>query len=190
MSEEAFPSLPEELRKLSYIAHRDDAKLREKYGDPLPASTLEATLAPVPTSVLDSLVSYAILPPATEDPASLQSFLTPVLAAYIYSVTAPPPVWANTRASACEICERDWIPLTYHHLIPRSTHKKVKEKGWHDESILNSVAWLCRACHSRVHSVASNEELAKEWFTVERLRTREDIQRWAAWVGGVRWKKR
>jgi hypothetical protein len=41
-----------------------------------------------------------------------------------------------------------------------------------------------------VHRAASNEELAREWFTVERLLEREDIRAFAAWVGRVRWKTR
>jgi len=38
--------------------------------------------------------------------------------------------------------------------------------------------------------LASNEELAREWWSVERLLGREDVRRWAGWVGGVRWKAR
>lgn len=52
------------------------------------------------------------------------------------------------------------------------------------------MAWLCRQCHSFVHRVAGNAELAREWFTVERLLGREDVGRWAASVGRVRWKAR
>jgi 5-methylcytosine-specific restriction endonuclease McrA len=121
---------------------------------------------------------------------SIAFMLRPVLEAYITSTTAPPPPWASTRASACEICEREWIPLTYHHLIPRSTHAKVLKRGWHEEWELNKVAWLCRACHSFVHSIESNEELARAWYSVESLRAREDVQKWAAWVGRIRWKAR
>lgn len=49
---------------------------------------------------------------------------------------------------------------------------------------------LCRACHSFVHRVASAEELAKEFYTVEALMEREDVKGFAGWVGGVRWKSR
>jgi len=52
------------------------------------------------------------------------------------------------------------------------------------------VAWLCRACHSFVHRAASNEELGKDYWSVERLMAREDVQNWAKWVGRVRWKSR
>jgi hypothetical protein len=41
-----------------------------------------------------------------------------------------------------------------------------------------------------VHRVATNEELAREWYTVERLVEREDVIAFTNWVGGVRWKAR
>jgi hypothetical protein len=41
-----------------------------------------------------------------------------------------------------------------------------------------------------VHNTATNEELAKEYYTVDRLLEREDVKKWREWVGGVRWKKR
>lgn len=67
-------------------------------------------------------------------------------------------------------------------------HAKVVKRGWHTEDQLENVAWLCRACHSFVHRVASNEELAREFYSVERLLGREDVVRFAGWAGRVRWK--
>ena len=69
-------------------------------------------------------------------------------------------------------------------------HAKVLKRGWHEEWELGNVAWLCRACHSFVHRMASNEELAREWCTVEKILGREDVRDWANWVGRVRWKAR
>lgn len=123
--------------------------------------------------------------------SSLPSFLAAPLAQYIAACTAPPPsATPAVKAAACEICDREHVPLTYHHLVPRAVHDKVLRRGWHDEWRLNSVAWLCRACHSFVHGLAGNEELAREWYTVELLLGREDVQRWAAWMARVRWKAR
>ena len=165
---------------------QEDKHLGGVYADPLPTTTIEKVLAQIPPSVSDSLEAYKLLPSTTD----LPQFLIPVLQDYLSSTTAPPPVWSTTRASECEICERGWIPLTYHHLIPRQMHAKALKRGWHQEWRLNSVAWLCRACHGFVHRIASNEELAKEWWSVERLIQREDIQAWAKWVGRIRWKAR
>lgn len=152
----------------------------------IPRSLLESLTAAVPVTVSESLAVYGIIPESTD----LPDFLRPILSDYISSVTAGPPVWATTRTMACEICDRDWIPLSYHHLIPKEVHDKVLKRGWHEEWRLNSVAWLCRACHSFVHRMASNEELAREWYTVDRILQREDVQDWAKWVGRVRWKAR
>ncbi|OJD34759.1 uncharacterized protein BKCO1_21000105 [Diplodia corticola] len=183
---EIFPALPADLRTLSYSATQADPSLSSKYADPLPSSLLDTIAAPLPASVADSLAAYSLLP----DETSLPSFLGPVIAGYAAAAAAAPPVWAQTRATACELCERDWVPLTYHHLIPRSVHAKAVRRGWAEAWELGKVAWLCRACHSFVHSVAGNEELAREWASVEALAGREDVQRWARWVSRVRWKSR
>lgn len=132
----------------------------------------------------ESLEAYGLL----DSQADLPRFLVPVLQEYVNAATAAPPVWSTTRASACEICDRDWIPLTYHHLIPKQIHAKASKRGWHEEWRLNSVAWLCRACHSFVHRMASNEELARNYWSVDKLMEREDVVAWANWVGRVRWK--
>lgn len=191
LASETFTIFPDPLKTLSYAAIQHDPTLSTLYippdtDTPLSRATLETLFSPIPVSVTESLLVYGIIPDASD----LLDFLAPVLAEYTSSVTAGPPAWASTRADACEICERDWIPLSYHHLIPRGVHAKVVKKGWHDEWMLNSVAWLCRACHSFVHRMASNEELAREWFTVERICEREDVRDWAMWVGRVRWKAR
>jgi len=183
---EIFPWLPESLQTLSYGLVQNDPDLFEQWSS-LTQSQVEEDILPVlPASVSESVGTYSILPPETSLPALLDAAIT----SYVAAVTAAPPVWAATRTEACEICDRDWIPLTYHHLIPRSTHDRVLKRGWHEEWELNRVAWLCRACHSFVHRLASNEELAKDWHTVDLLMERDDVQSWAQWVGRIRWKAR
>lgn len=187
LANEIFPSLPQELQTISYQALQDDVRLSDKWSLPLSLSTYEEIMDLIPPSVSEGLEAYGLIQPPISD---LQSFLSPVISAYLTAATAAPPKWAETRVSACEICERDWMPLTYHHLIPKAVHAKVLKRGWHDEKQLNSVAWLCRACHSFVHKMASNEELAKDYYTVELICEREETQKWAQWVGKVRWKKK
>ncbi|KAF2664228.1 hypothetical protein BT63DRAFT_429751 [Microthyrium microscopicum] len=180
---ETFSSLPANLRTLTYSTTLTNPTLTTPYlSTHLTADspTIDALTNTLPAYLTDTLTTYAL--PTAND------LLVSVIPAYIRAVAAPPPTWANTRASACELCDRDWVPLTYHHLIPRSVHGIAKR--WHEEWELNKVAWLCWACHGCVHRVASNEELAREWHTVERLKEREDIRRFVGWVGGVRWKKK
>ncbi|PYI04878.1 hypothetical protein BO78DRAFT_462301 [Aspergillus sclerotiicarbonarius CBS 121057] len=181
IASETFPSLPPHIQTLQYSPTTDLST--PEYN---PKDLSERTTHHLSPSITDTLTAYGLI----DSPVDIPSFLAPILGEYVSSVTKPPPVWATTRTSACEICERDWIPLSYHHLIPKSVHAKVLKKGWHEEWRLDSVAWLCRACHSFVHRMASNEELAREWFTVERIWEREDVRDWAGWVGKVRWKAR
>lgn len=190
LAEQLFTSLPTDLRTLSYAQVQEDAALKVKYAVPMETSLLEDLTKPLPLSIPDSLCSYDLL----SDPSDLEKFLEPVLTSYITSTTSPPPEYTPSvtasRPDGCEICQREQLPLTYHHLIPRQVHAKVVKRGWHGEWELQKVAWLCRACHSFVHKIASNEELAREWYSVELLLEREDVQKWAGWVGKVRWKAR
>ena len=64
------------------------------------------------------------------------------------------------------------------------------KKNWHEEWMLNSVAWLCAICHRFVHECATNEELARDWWSVKKLMGREDVMTWTKWRGSIRWKKR
>ena len=186
MASELFSSFPPELQAISFAAIKSNETCLQNYSNPLPAITIKTLLANVSPCVIDSLEAYHLIEPGSE-----KNFLVPVLQNYVKAATSPPPIYDHSnRATACEICGRDWVPLSYHHLIPKDVHAKAVKRGWHEEWELQSVAWLCRACHNFVHQIESNEELARNWWTVERLMSREDMQGWAAWVGRVRWKAR
>jgi hypothetical protein len=127
---EAFNSLPIEVQSLSYSAMQGENSkaLQKRYAEPVPETTLDGLISAVPLSVSDTLSTYALIPESLE----IDWFLTPVLTDYLASVTSPPPPWNSTRTSECEICGRDWIPLTYHHLIPKEVHAKVLKRKWHE----------------------------------------------------------
>lgn len=186
LATEIFSDLPSDLKTLCYDSLQENSTLSDKWSLPLTLTTIEEISTHISGNVTDSLVAYGLIEPPKSD---LQTFISTLLSAYIPSVTVPPPKWIETKKSACEICDRDWVPLTYHHLIPRQVHAKVLKRGWHDEKQLNSVAWLCRACHTFVHRMASNEDLAKAFYSLDLIWERDDVQKWAQWVGKVRWKK-
>ena len=48
------------------------------------------------------------------------------------------------------------------------------------------LGWDGRPCHSTVHRVATNEELAREFYTVDMLLEREDMQKWRAYAAKQR----
>ncbi|KAF4556184.1 Hypothetical protein D9617_1g080590 [Elsinoe fawcettii] len=186
LATEIFPSLPPPLRTLSYSLLQSTPSFSETYSLPLSPSFSEDLTSHLPPSVPESFSTYALLPPSQ----SLDRLLEPVFTSYISAVSTPPPEHTPLqKATECEICAREHLPLTYHHLIPRSMHAKAVKRGWVEQWEVQKVAWLCRACHSFVHRVATNEELAREWNSVERLVEREDVQGWAGWVGRIRWRK-
>ncbi|KAJ6532909.1 hypothetical protein DFH09DRAFT_1181853 [Mycena vulgaris] len=170
LAHEVWPTLPAVFLRASY-------ETRYEIPDDLDSFPLDST----PVSFTDTLISYEIVP----DPEAAHTFLRKVVAEYAADACAPPPAWSATRAKECEICERE-IPLTYHHLIPRATHAKVLKKKWHPASMLNSVAWLCRPCHTVVHQIATNEELARSYHTVDLLLQRDDIRRWGKYTSKQR----
>lgn len=185
-----FESLPPELQTMTHRVWAESPGIQEEYALPLTSNDISDKITPtLEPEVSESLTTYGILTPPAED---ITTFLAPILTTYLTAATTPPPPPSATRASTteCEICGRDWVPLTYHHLVPRAVHAKALKRGWHREEDLQAVAWLCRACHSFVHRLAGHEELAREYYTVGRLLAREEVRGFAGWVGRVRWKAR
>lgn len=71
----------------------------------------------------------------------------------------------------CELCEREDIILTRHHLIPR-------EEGGKESDIVN----LCEPCHKQVHNFYTNTELALFLNTIPRLRDDEKIKKYLKFI--------
>ncbi|KAK8085655.1 hypothetical protein PG997_006926 [Apiospora hydei] len=195
---EIYSSLPPDLQTLDYYIwkqdQKDDGPLQSRYTLPLTSSDVSSALL-LPTldpSVAESLHAYGLLREATQE--DLATLLTPALTSLLESVTAVPPAPSASKKAAqeagCELCGRDWVPLTYHHLIPRFVHAKAIKRGWHKPEDLQNVAWLCAACHRAVHRFASHEDLARYYYTVDRLLEQNEIVQFAKWVAKMRWKGR
>ncbi len=184
-----FACLPDELRTLDHHTWAQSADLQARYAVPLAGQDIPDLVPALDPSVSDSLEAYGIV---NSHDSGTDALLAAVLGAYVEALATPPPPPSASRGSvtACEICGRDWIPLTYHHLIPRFVHAKAVRRGWHPAEALQNVAWLCRACHSFVHGFASHEDLARYYYTVELLMAQEEIVSFARWAGRLRWKKR
>ncbi|KAK0649480.1 hypothetical protein B0T16DRAFT_327225 [Cercophora newfieldiana] len=196
---EIFTTLPSPLRTLSHHTWTTTPALQTTYPLPLTADSTAPLFTSLDPSIPDSLLAYSIITstpttplpldskPSTP-PISLPDLLAPVLTSYLTACTTPPPPPSSTKSTttACEICQRDWINLTYHHLIPRFVHAKVVKRGWHRADELQNVAWLCGACHRFVHQFANHEDLARRYYTVDLLLAEEEVVRWAEWVGRLR----
>jgi hypothetical protein len=83
----------------------------------------------------------------------------------------------------CELCAREEVAVTGHHLIPRAVHRKGRTARTFERAELNDlIAMLCRACHKFVHSVLTEKDLATEYNTLESLRTHPEIKKFIRWV--------
>ena len=78
---------------------------------------------------------------------------------------------AENRESQCALCERRVRHVSRHHLVPR------EEGGRH-----GPIAALCQPCHSTVHLLLTNRDLARKYDSVEALRTAEELQKYLHWV--------
>ncbi|CAM1504258.1 Fc.00g018490.m01.CDS01 [Cosmosporella sp. VM-42] len=176
LATEIFESLPQELQTLEFRSWRESPGLQNQYSFPLTKESLSTlNLSP---EILETLTTYSLISPdpfiQSNLPSSPEAFLLPILTSYLTPLITPPPATKATRTEACEICERSWIPLSYHHLIPRFVHEKAVKRGWHREDDLQNVAWLCGACHRFVHHFKNHEELARKYYTVELLLEEEE----------------
>ncbi|KAI1188586.1 YisB protein [Nemania serpens] len=182
---ETFAYLPAELKTIDYHDYTASPSLQKRYILPLTGADIPTHLPTLDPVISDSLTAYGI---TDEEKQGVHEFLAPVVTAFLAALSTAPPPPSATRADACELCGRDWINLSYHHLIPRFVHAKAVKRGWHRACDLQSVAWLCGACHGFVHRFAAHEELARRFYSVERLLAEEEVRRWVAWVGRLRWK--
>ena len=72
----------------------------------------------------------------------------------------------------CPLCLRELAdPMSRHHLKPLSQGGKGDD-----------VVMMHRICHSKVHSVFNEKELAREFTSVEKILQSEDIQKFVNWV--------
>lgn len=80
----------------------------------------------------------------------------------------PAPALAESR---CGLCEREVQHTSRHHLVPR-------EEGGR----FGPTVELCQPCHSTIHLLLSNRDLARRYNSVEALRAAEELQKYLHWV--------
>lgn len=84
---------------------------------------------------------------------------------------------------ACQVCER-MVRRTRHHVFPREVHKALKKKGY-DAKLLSTTIAICRMCHSTIHRLFTNEQLAESYYTVELLLEDERFLKYAKWASNL-----
>jgi len=82
----------------------------------------------------------------------------------------------------CELCGRE-KPLTFHHLIPKAVHRRKRFQKRHTKDELRSRGIeICRLCHSGIHDLISEKELAEKFTTKEALLENPAVAKHVAWV--------
>ncbi|UYZ60948.1 HNH endonuclease [Hymenobacter latericus] len=82
-----------------------------------------------------------------------------------FAAAAPPP------EPTCQLCERQVQQVSRHHLVPR------EEGGRYGPTID-----LCQPCHSTVHLLLTNKALARQYHSVEALRSADELQKYLHWI--------
>lgn len=81
----------------------------------------------------------------------------------------------------CELCDR-YTYLQSHHLIPREIHsKKWCIRLFSKEEMNRRRAMLCNMCHKAIHRFFSNQELGKEYNTIDKLKTNDKVVSFTTW---------
>jgi len=73
--------------------------------------------------------------------------------------------------STCELCEREDVDTTVHHLLP-------KEMG----GTFGSTANLCIPCHKQIHALYTNEEIAARLTTIHTLKEDPQLSSFLKWI--------
>lgn len=82
----------------------------------------------------------------------------------------------------CELCG-NIKTLSFHHLIPRSTHKNkwFRKNFTKDEMLLKGLK-VCRGCHSFLHKTYTEKELGKNFNTKEKILSDEKLMKYISWA--------
>ncbi len=78
---------------------------------------------------------------------------------------------SNQETPFCELCKRESLRFTSHHLVPRSRGGK-----------LGPQVKLCPTCHRQLHAMFSESTLAKELNSIDALRANPEFSDYLRWA--------
>ncbi len=83
--------------------------------------------------------------------------------------TVPSNPQVETRF--CELCKREALRFTSHHLVPRSRGGRFAPQ-----------VKLCPTCHRQLHAMFSESTLAKELNSIDALRANPEFSDYLRWA--------
>jgi len=88
----------------------------------------------------------------------------------------------SNNIGICKLCSREDILLTFHHLIPRTLHKKKWYQKHHTVEELNQGEELCADCHEAIHDFITEKDLGKSYNTLGLLIEHPKVVKFVGWV--------
>lgn len=82
---------------------------------------------------------------------------------------------------ACLLCARV-TALTFHHLMPKTLHKRYRTKRQYTRLHLSKGIRICRLCHDGLHDLYDEKTLAERFSTVEAISADEQLRKHIQWV--------
>ena len=86
-------------------------------------------------------------------------------------LTAKESINIKLLVNKCELCLREDLQYTVHHLIPRA------KGGNHGPKAL-----LCQTCHRQVHTLFTEATLAKDLYSIELLKSNAKVNKFVKWI--------
>ena len=82
----------------------------------------------------------------------------------------------GSRVKRCELCETGEVD-SFHHLIPRTTHRNKWFRKNFTAQEMSHGADLCKGCHRAIHRIIRSEkELGRNWNTIGKLKGHPKIK--------------
>jgi len=81
----------------------------------------------------------------------------------------------------CALCQRD-IPLTFHHLVPRTLHSRKWFKKTFSKEELSSGIDVCCDCHDAIHRFIPEKLLGTNYNTLDKLLSHDKVSNFVRWV--------
>ena len=82
----------------------------------------------------------------------------------------------------CQLCGREGLEMTRHHLIPRTLHSNKWFRERYKREVMRQVVELCKDCHITIHQFIKEREMGRNFNTLEKLMAHEKIANWVQWV--------
>ncbi|MEC8278385.1 MAG: hypothetical protein VXZ96_12750 [Myxococcota bacterium] len=81
----------------------------------------------------------------------------------------------------CCLCLRE-LALTFHHLIPKTLHKKRWVKSQFSDLERQQGIWVCRNCHDAIHRFITHKDLAQNFRTLDSLMAHDGLKKHIRWA--------